>query len=422
MVGPCPLVVAVQSVVALAERHEMSEEVFVELEKLQAALKRRGVDAWLLYDFHNRDQMAYQVLGLDGEKFTSRRWFYLLPAEGEPVKLVSKVEPMRLDGLPGRQLFYRSWRDLHQTLGEILKGLNRVAMNYSPMNNIPYVATVDAGTVELVRAQGPELVSAADLIQEFQSLLSPAGFELHAEAGSLIQGIKNEAFARIGEKIRAGETVTEYEIQQFILKRFDDEGLDCMGELPIVGVNEHPANPHFEPTPENTVAIKKGDTLLIDLWAKLARPGGIFYDITWCGFVGSEPPAKYVEIFDVVCRARDACLSLVREQLSSRGTCRGWEADDACRDVVEAAGYGDYFVHRTGHSIGEEVHWTGANIDNLETKDERELVPGCCFSIEPGIYIDGEMAVRTEIDAFVRENGEVAVVGDIQQSLLLIDV
>ena len=380
------------------------------------------MDGWLLYDFHNRDMMAYQILGLDGEKFTSRRWFYLIPAEGEPVAVVSKVEPRRLDGLPGRLVYYRSWNDLHTTLAELLGGVARVAMNYSPMADIPYVATVDAGTVELVRAQGPEIVSAADLIQEFQSLLSPEGFELHAKAGALIQAIKDQAFARVGELVRAGTKVTEYDIQQFILKRFDEEGLDCMGELPIVGVNEHPANPHFEPTPSNAYAIKKGDTLLIDLWAKLAQPGGIFYDITWCGFVGTEPPAKYVEIFDVVCRARDACLNLVRDNLRTTGSCKGWEADDACRAVVEAAGYGDAFVHRTGHSIGEEVHWTGANIDNLETKDVRELVPGCCFSIEPGIYLEGEMAVRTEIDAFIRHDGEVAVVGDIQTSLIHIDV
>jgi len=296
-------------------------------------------------------------------------------------------------------------------------------MNYSPEYNIPYVSTVDAGTIELVRARGPEIVSAADLIQEFQSLLGPEGFQLHLQAGVKIQAIKDEAFARIGAAVRAGELVTEHQIQHFILDRFEEEGLDCMGELPIVGVNDHPANPHFEPTAENTYPIKAGDTVLIDLWAKLAQPGGIFYDITWCGFVGRNPPAKYMEIFDTVCRARDACLSFIRAELASRGSCRGCDADDACRQVVIDAGYGDFFVHRTGHSIGEEVHWTGANIDNLETKDERELVPGCCFSIEPGIYLEGEMAVRTEIDGFVREvDGrlEVAVVGDIQRELILV--
>lgn len=396
----------------------------MDLKRIQTALARRGLDGWLLCDFHNRDQVAYGVLGLDGVKFTSRRWFCYLPAQGGPIRIVSKVEPARLDGGPGELRFYRSWKELHQLLSDLLAGAERVAMNYSPMNNVPYVATVDAGTVELIRSKGPEVVSAADLIQEFQSLLSPESFELHRQAGEKIQAIKDQAFVLIGEKLRAGEAITEYQVQQFIVRRFDEEGLDCMGELPIVGVNEHPANPHFEPTEQNTVAIKPGDTLLIDLWAKLARPGGIFYDITWCGFVGSEPSAKYLELFDTVCRARDACLDYIEQQLAATGSCRGCDADDACRQVIVDAGYGDAFVHRTGHSIGEEVHWTGANIDNLETKDERELVPGCCFSIEPGIYLEGEMAVRTEIDGYIREVGgepEVTVVGPIQRELILIE-
>lgn len=394
----------------------------MELKKIQEALTRRGIDGWLLCDFHNRNPIGYHVIGADGAKFTSRRWFYYIPVEGEPTAVVSKVEPARLEGVSGKMVFYRSWRELHETLRAVLGGAKNVAMDYSPLCNIPYVAIVDAGTVELVRSFGVDVVSSADLVQEFQSLLSPETFASHVKAGELIQGIKDEAFARIAEKVSAGEQVTEYEIQRFILKRFDDEGLDCMEEHPIVGVNDHPANPHFEPTPDNTYVIKKGDTLLIDLWAKLAQPGAVFYDITWCGFLGTEPPAKYVEIFDVVCRARDACLNHIKEQLAASGSCRGCDADDACRKVVEDAGYGDYFVHRTGHSIGEEVHWTGANIDNLETKDDRELVPGCCFSIEPGIYLDGDMAVRTEIDAFIREDGTVAVVGDIQKNLLLLDV
>jgi len=394
----------------------------VDLTRIQEALRRRGLGGWLLCDFHNRDPLGYRVMGIDGSKFTSRRWFYFIPVQGEPTAVVSRVEPARLTGVRGTQVFYRSWRELHATLGGVLAGARRVAMSYSPMNNIPYVAFTDAGTVELVRSLGVEVVSSADLVQEFQSLLSPETFATHVRAGELIQGIKDEAFAFIGAKVGAGERITEHEVQQLILRRFDDEGLDCMGELPIVGVNDHPANPHFEPTAENTYVIRKGDTLLIDLWAKLATPGAVFYDITWCGFVGTDPPRKYVEIFDVVCRARDACLDFINERLRATGSCRGCDADDACRKVVVDAGYGDAFVHRTGHSIGEEVHWTGANIDNLETKDERELVPGCCFSIEPGIYLDGEMAVRTEIDGFVREDGQVAVVGDIQRELVLLDV
>jgi Xaa-Pro aminopeptidase len=392
------------------------------LDKLQAALRRRQLDGWLLCDFHNRDQVAYRLLGLDGDKHTSRRWYYLIPAEGAPTALVSKVEPTRLDGLPGNLRHYRSWAELHQYLEEALAGQKRLAMNYSPDNNIPYVSLVDAGTVELVRRLGPEVVSAADLIQEFQSLLSGEAFETHAQAGALIHRIKDQAFELVAQAVRQGQSLTEYDVQQFILRRFEEENLDCLGEYPIVGVNGHPANPHFEPTPANTVALQRGDTLLIDLWAKLARPGSVFYDVTWCGFVGQTPPARYVEIFDVVCRARDACLDFIRHQVRTSGSCRGCDADDACRRVVDEAGYGDFFVHRTGHSIGEQVHWTGANLDNLETKDDRELVPGCCFSIEPGIYLEGEMAVRTEIDGFVGPDGEVTVVGDIQKRLILLEV
>jgi len=395
----------------------------VDLAKMQEALTRRGVDGWLLGDFQNRDQIAYRVLGLDGDKHTSRRWFVWIPAKGEPVRIVSKVEPTRLDALDvGEKRFYRSWRDLHASLGDVLSGAKRIAMNYSPHNNIPYVATVDGGTIDLVRSLGPEVVSSADLVQEFEAVLGPEGFESHAEAGRLIQAVKDEAFKLIGGRIRTGQPITEYELQQHIVRRFEAAGLDCMGQFPIVGIGDHPADPHFEPTVDNARPITEGDTVLIDLWAKLDRPGAIFYDITWCGFVGSEPPAKYVEIFDVVCRARDACLALIRERVAADGRCLGCDADDACRDVVEGAGYGDFFVHRTGHSIGEEVHGNGANLDNLETRDERELVPGCCFSIEPGIYIEGEMAVRTEIDGFIKADGEVAVVGEIQKGLVLVDV
>jgi Xaa-Pro aminopeptidase len=394
----------------------------MDLSKLQDALRRRGVDGWLLCDFDNRDPIPYRVLGLDFEKHTSRRWFVFVPTEGPPVGLSSKVEPARLDGLDVEKRFYRSWRELHASLEELLRGARRVAMNYSPLNNIPYVATVDAGTVDLVRSFGVEVVSSADLVQEFEAVLDDAGFESHAEAGGKIQAIRDQAFERVAEAVRAGAPVTEYEVQQLIATRFEEEGLDCMGQLPIVGVGAHPANPHFEPTAENCVPIVKGDTLLIDLWAKLDRPGAIFYDITWCAFVGGSPPPKYVEIFDVVCRARDACLTKIRENVAASGRCLGCDADDACRAVVEEAGYGEHFVHRTGHSIGEEVHGKGANLDNFETRDERELVPGCCFSIEPGIYLEGEMAVRTEIDGFIKANGEVAVVGDVQSSLLLLDV
>jgi Xaa-Pro dipeptidase len=335
---------------------------------------------------------------------------------------VSPVESGKLDPLPGAKLVYRSWRELHACLKQALGGAKRIAMQYSPNANIPYVAMVDAGTVELIRSFGYQVVSSADLVQTFQAVLDEAQFASHVEAGARVQKIKDEAFLHVGTELRAGRTLTPYDVQQFIARRFGEEGLTCSAEYPIVGTNEQPADPHFEPTPANARPIRKGDTLLIDLWAKLEKPGAVFYDITWCGFVGAKPPAKYVEIFTVVRDARDAALKLVRDRFGVRAPVHGWEVDDVCRAVVDKAGYGQYFVHRTGHSIGENVHGNGVNIDNLETRDERLLVPGVCFSIEPGIYLAGEMAARSEINVFITPQGKVEVAGEMQKHLVLIDV
>jgi Xaa-Pro dipeptidase len=392
-----------------------------DIARIQQEIRAAGFDGWLLYDFHNRDTVSYRVLGLDPNKFTSRRWFYWIPANGEPVRLVSKVEPLKLDGIGGAKRAYLSWRELHASLKEILGAAKKVAMQYSPMNNIPYVSLVDGGTIELVRSLGYEVVSSAGLVQTFEAVLDDAAIASHVEAGVRIQKIKDEAFALIGSELRAGRTVSQYDVQQFIIRRFGEEDLDCLGEWPMVGTNEHPADPHFEPTPANARPIRSGDTVLIDLWAKLKQPGAIFYDITWCGFVGKHPPAKYVEIFNTVRDARDAAVAFVRERFAAGAPVHGWEVDDVCREVVKKAGYGDHFIHRTGHSIGEQVHGNGVNIDNLETRDERRIVPGVCFSIEPGIYLAGEMAVRSELDVYVTPAGAVEVAGAIQKDLVLID-
>lgn len=392
----------------------------MDIKKIQTALREKGVDGWLLCDFHNRDHLAYRVLGLDFKKMTSRRWYYFIPVQGEPIRLVSAVEPARLDALPGEKRFYRAWGELHNALKTMLGAPKKLAMQYSPLNNIPYVSIVDAGTIEIIRSFGHEIVSSADLVQQFESLIDRKGYESHLKAGEKIQRIKNEAFAEVGKAFSKKKKLTEYELAHFIMKRFDEEGLDCGGESPIVGINDHPADPHFEPKQEGTYTFKKGDSFLIDLWAKLKEPGSIYYDITWCGFAGDEPPEKYQEIFHVVRDARIAAVNFVRKRFADKKPCYGWEVDDACRKVVVDAGYGEFFVHRTGHSIGEEVHGNGVNIDNLETKDERLLVPGICFSIEPGIYLAGEMAVRSEIDVFITPAGKVDVAGKMQEELILI--
>ncbi len=394
----------------------------MDVEKVQAALKEKGVDGWLFCDFHNRDHLSYRILGLDFNKMTSRRWFYYIPAEGEPIGLAHRVEKTKLDSLPGKKMFYHPWEQLHLSLKEILGKPKRIAMQYSPLNNIPYVSIIDGGTVELIKSFGHEIVSSADLVQQFEAVIDEKGYESHIKAGDIIQHIKNEAFAEIGKALGEGRSLTEYDLMKFILKRFDEESIEYGDDVPIVGINDHPADPHFEPKKEGAYEFKKGDMVLIDLWGKLKEPGSIYYDITWCGFIGDEPPEKYQEIFHVVRDARIAAVNFVRKRFDEGKACYGWEVDDACREVVREAGYGDYFIHRTGHSIGEEVHGNGVHIDNLETKDERQLVPGICFSIEPGIYLDGEMAARSEIDCFITLDGEVVVHGEEQMELVRVHI
>ncbi|MGD0338595.1 MAG: M24 family metallopeptidase [Bacteroidota bacterium] len=387
--------------------------------QIKQALRQHDLDGWLFYDFHNRDQLAYRILGLDGTKLTSRRWFYFIPATGDPQKLVHTVEKTKLDTIPGKKNVYLSWEQQHAYLKQILGSPKKIAMQYSPMNNIPYISIVDAGTVELVRSFGHEIVSSAGLVQMFEAVIDQSGYQSHLSAGAKVHKTKNDAFAEIGKTLREGRGVTEFDIQRFILKRFEDLGL-ITSDPPIVGVNAHPADPHFEPTLQNAQVIKWGDTILIDLWAKEKAPHAIYYDITWVGFAGTNPPEKYIEIFSVVRNARDTAVNFIKGRFDAKKTCYGWEVDQACRGVVERAGFGQYFIHRTGHSIGVEVHGNGANIDNLETKDERQLIPGCCFSIEPGIYLEGEMAVRSEINVFITLEGKVEVTGEMQNDLILI--
>jgi Xaa-Pro aminopeptidase len=391
----------------------------MDVRRIQDALRARNLGGWLFCDFHNRDLLAYRILGLSATKMASRRWFYYIPARGEPRKLVHSVESTKLDSLPGSKTVYLPWEQLHASLKKMLGSPRKIAMQYSPKNNLPPVALVDAGTIELIKSFGHKVVSSADLVQMFEALIGEEGYAMHKQAGAVVDRIRAEAFARIGEGVRAGDGISEYDITQFILRRFSEEGL-VTHDAPIVGNNDHPADPHFESTPVNNRSFRQGDTVLIDLWAKLNKPGAIYYDITWVGYIGEAPPAQYAELFDVVRRARDTAVEFVREKFARGKPCYGWQVDDACRAVVKNAGYGKFFVHRTGHSIGEEVHGNGGNIDNLETRDDRRIVPGCCFSIEPGIYLPGKMAARTEINMFIRHDGLPEVTGEVQQELVRI--
>ena len=392
------------------------------IKRIQEQLKKAGFDGWLFYDFHNRDPISYRVLGMDFGKFTSRRWFYFIPSEGDPVGLVHRVEPSKLDSLPGKKTYYVSWTALHEILGKILGAPKQIAMQYSPNNNIPYISMADAGTVDFIRSLGHTVVSSADLVQYFEAVIDETGYQSHMAASKKIYQIKDEAYSWIEDQLKRERTISEYNTQQFILQRFRDEGMTCEGENPIVGVNAHPANPHFEPTPQNTVVIQRGDTILIDLWARFDEPDAIWADITWCGYAGLNPPEKYARIFEIVRTARDRGLGFIQQKFLNDNPCHGWEVDDAVRNVIREAGYGDYFIHRTGHSIGREVHGNGVHIDNLETREERRLIPGICFSIEPGIYLEGEMAVRSEINVFITQEGSVSVAGEPQKTLILLNV
>ena len=372
---------------------------------IQSALRREKLDGWLLYDFRHSDPLAYRILKLDEGMGVSRRWFYYVPASGEPVKIVMSIEQFKLDSLPGEKLIYRGWRELQTHLREALadKKAKRIAMQYSPMNDIPYMSRVDAGTIELVRSLGVEVVSSAELVQQFEAVWSPEQLQMHIEASDKMHRIFLDAFGEIARRVRANEPTTEYDIEQFILRRWHEEGMGSEHDDAIVAVNANTANPHYVPTKDKAAPIKKGDFVLLDLASKLRKPEAVFTDQTWTGYVGETVPDKYKKIFDIVREARDSAVEFVREKVRAGKSIRGAEVDDVSRGVIKRAGYGDQFTHRTGHSIGKEVHGNGVNIDDFETRDSRRITPGVCFSIEPGIYLEGNFGVRSEIDVYVGE-------------------
>ena len=345
----------------------------------------------------------------------TRRWYYLVPAEGEPVKVVHRIEQAVLAPLPGSQQVYASWTEQTSALRSILKGKKRIAMQYSALNANPYVGLVDAGTVELVRQMGAEVVSSADLVQRFEARWSKEALALHLEAGKAVHEIVRESFRMIRNAITQNQTLDECGLQQEIVRLFGQHGIESE-EPPIVAVNAHSGDPHYSPRAGTVFPIRENDFILLDIWAKRRAPGAVYFDITWTGFVGREVPRRYAEIFEVVRQARDTAVDLTQTALAFGRPVRGYEVDDAARQVIIRHGYGDLFIHRTGHSIGEEVHGTGANMDNFETHDERLLIPGTCFSVEPGIYLR-DFGVRSEVDVYVEERGA-RVTGESQQQIV----
>jgi len=392
----------------------------VRIKEIQNTLKNSLIDGWLFYNFHGIDPFASKVLLFNEKALCTRRWFYFLPASGEPVRIVHRVEKEMLDGLPGKKWPYHCWEELHRHLESALKGCRKVAMQYSPMNAIPYISVVDGGTLELIRSFGVEVVTSADLIQRFESVLTAHQIESHIYAVNVLRKIVDQTFQKIAGAIRNREVITEFSIQQFMLCLMKKHSLIASHGLPIVAVNAHASDPHFEVQQENSTEIRQNDLVLLDLWAKRDEPSAVFGDITWMGYCGSEVPERYEKVYQIAREARDSAITFIREGLKEKRAVHGWEVDREARKIIENAGYGQYFVHRTGHSIGEMCHGLGVNIDSLETKDERCLIDNICFSIEPGIYLEGDFGVRTEIDVVIRES-EALIYGEpIQQSIVKI--
>jgi Xaa-Pro aminopeptidase len=386
---------------------------------IQEILKQERLDGWLLYNFRGSNVFASRLLTLPEHLMFTRRYFYFIPKKGEPRRLVHRIENLHLDSLPGSKDEYLSWQSLAKGLKKLLRGAKVVAMEYSPGCAIPYVATVDAGTVELVKkSAGVKVVSSANLVARFEATWNDEQMKDNAETANHLRAVVDVAFGFIRDRINAGTPVTEYDVQQRMLEEFHQRGIVSNSD-PNCSVNANAANPHYEPTKDIFSPIKSGDLVLLDLWAKKDKRRSVYADITWMGYVGTTVPEEYEKVFRVLCEARDAAVTYVRQAFAKKKEVRGFEVDDATRAVVVKKGFGKYFVHRTGHSIGEEVHGNGANIDNLETHDERKLLPMSSFSVEPGIYFTGKYGLRTEIDVVITREKEVVITGAAPQERIV---
>jgi len=383
----------------------------MQLDAIQQTLQSEHLDGWLFYDFRKSNPIAYQVLGLPFDAFYSRRWFYFIPAQGQPAALVSAVESHVLGALQGRCLVFRTWQEMQAHLRSLLRTSTRIAMEYSPMNAIPYMSRVDAGTLELVRSFGVDVVSSANLAQRFGAQLSEAQMESHREAGRRLIAAKDTLFASLSDDLRSGVSLDEYAVTQRLVALIKQAGLVLSSGDPHVAVNANASNPHYEASSGNSSPIRRGDLVLFDFWARLPEPDAVIADYTWMAFAGTRDdiPARQREVFEIVRRARDTGIAFARQRLAEGVPVEGCEVDDTTRAVIAQAGYGDYFVHRTGHSISRVVHGDGANMDNFETRDERTLLPSTCCSIEPGIYL-AEFGIRSEVNILIHEH-DVEVTG-----------
>ncbi|HXH24877.1 MAG TPA: M24 family metallopeptidase [Vicinamibacterales bacterium] len=383
---------------------------------VQQTLQADGLDGWLLYDFHGSNPIASALAGLTARgQITSRRWYYLIPASGAPRGLVHAIERHTLDHLPGDKLVYAGRRQLDDALTRLLAGMRRVAMEYSPHCAIPYISRVDAGTAEAVRARGVEIFSSGDLVQRFEATWSPTQLALHQAAADALYRIKDRAFEAAAAALRDGRTLTEYDLQQQMVRWFEDEGL-VSDSPPVVAAGPSAGDPHYLPQAGRARPIGPDEVLLLDLWGKKDAAGAVFADITWVAVTGRRVPDAVARAFSAVVEARDAAVALVERAVGAGQELRGWEVDRAARAVLEAAGYGDRILHRTGHSLGESVHGNGVHMDDYETHDERRVLPGTGFTVEPGLYFD-DFGVRTEINVYRGEH-EVLVTGARQQEIV----
>ncbi len=386
----------------------------MDIQKIQEYLTEHELDGWLLADFHARNDIAVSLLGLSG--LVTRRSFYFIPAQGEPIALVNPIEKEKFRHVAGSIRTYQGYAGLENDLKHTLERSTRIAMEYSPMGRLPYIGLVDAGTIEMVRSFGLEVVSSADLVANFQARLSVEQMAQHRVAAHNLIEIKSAAFATIAAAIKENRTLTEYQVVEFIMKKFTE--YDMVTEHMVnCSVGAHAGDPHYEPSPDSW-PITRGQVVLLDIWARLNLPGAPIADITWVGFTGAkgEIPQKYTDIFETLVRARDKAVAYIRENIEKQPV-HGFEVDDICRNVIKAAGYGEYFTHRTGHSITDSVHGVGPNIDNLETEDQRRLQKGHLFSIEPGIYME-ECGFRTEINVLIGHEGAEVTTQPLQTSII----
>jgi Xaa-Pro dipeptidase len=386
------------------------------LEAIQAAVREAGHDGWLFYDHHHRDPIGERILGLDPKAHITRRWYYFVPATGEPRKLVHRIEQGRLDSLPGAKGVYSSWQELAGGIEAMLGGARRLAMQYSPNNAIMYVSMVDAGTVEFLRGLGKEIVSSADMVSQFEAVLTEEQIASHGVAQKAIDGILAEAWQTIGQRVRNGG-VNEHDMVAWLSEAMRRQGL-VWENGPNVSANANSSDSHYEPTAETCAPIREGDFVLIDIWGRVDDPESMYYDITWTAVVGREPTDREQLVFTTVRDARDAAIQTVERAFAEGRAISGFEADDAARAVINEAGFGPYFTHRTGHNIAHEIHGPGAHLDNLETHDERRILPNTCFSVEPGIYLP-EFGVRSEVDMLTAPD-KAWVTGMVQRDLVRI--